>query len=77
VRLSRGYLPGMKERRWGRIIFIFQARVPFRFPPEMIHYGMTKTAQVCDRARAWLKTCSGTDVTINCVPGGAPPHPKA
>src|SRR5882724_8769291 len=44
VRLSRGYLPGMKQRNWGRIVFI-SSESAINTPAEMIHYGMTKTAQ--------------------------------
>jgi len=45
VRLSRAYLPGMKERNWGRIVFI-SSESAINTPAEMIHYGMTKTAQL-------------------------------
>ena len=45
VRLSRHYLPGMREKNWGRIIFI-SSESAVQIPAEMIHYGMTKTAQV-------------------------------
>ena len=45
VRLSRHYLPGMKQRNWGRIVFI-SSESAVQIPAEMIHYGMTKTAQL-------------------------------
>src|SRR5439155_19202625 len=45
VRLSRAYLPGMKERNWGRVVFI-SSESAINTPAEMIHYGMTKTAQL-------------------------------
>src|SRR6266571_7779519 len=45
VRLSRVYLPGMKQRTWGRIVFI-SSESAINTPAEMIHYGMTKTAQL-------------------------------
>src|SRR5438445_9310549 len=45
VRLSRHYLPGMKKRNWGRIVFI-SSESAIQIPAEMIHYGMTKTAQL-------------------------------
>src|SRR5580658_1811626 len=45
VRLARLYLPGMKQRNWGRIIFI-SSESAIQIPAEMIHYGMTKTAQL-------------------------------
>src|SRR5204863_1880591 len=44
VRLSRAYMPGMMKRNWGRIIFI-SSESGLNIPTEMIHYGMTKTAQ--------------------------------
>ena len=65
VRLSRAYLPGMKEGRWGRIIFI-SSESAVQIPVEMIHYGMTKTAQVAI-ARGLAETCTGTGVTVNSV----------
>src|SRR6266480_3909312 len=45
VRLSRVYLPGMKQRNWGRIVFI-SSECAINAPAEMVHYGMTKTAQL-------------------------------
>src|SRR5438105_8203253 len=45
VRLSRAYLAGMKQRNWGRIVFI-SSESAINTPAEMIHYGMTKTAQL-------------------------------
>src|SRR5207302_6588247 len=42
VRLSRAYLPGMKQRNWGRIVFI-SSESAINTPSEMVHYGMTKT----------------------------------
>jgi NAD(P)-dependent dehydrogenase (short-subunit alcohol dehydrogenase family) len=42
VRLSRGYMPGMLKRNWGRIVFI-SSESALNIPKEMIHYGMTKT----------------------------------
>src|SRR5260370_31465956 len=45
VRLSRAYLPGMKERNWGRIVFIISESA-INTPPERIHYGIAKTAQL-------------------------------
>ncbi|MGI8955387.1 MAG: SDR family NAD(P)-dependent oxidoreductase [Chthoniobacterales bacterium] len=65
VRLSRAYLPGMKERNWGRIIFI-SSESGLQIPAEMIHYGTTKTAQLAV-ARGLAETCAGTDVTVNSV----------
>lgn len=55
VRLSRAYIAGMKQQNWGRIIFIGSESGIFT-PKEMIHYGMTKTAQLAvsrDAIRRW------------------------
>jgi len=65
VRLSRHYLPGMKQRNWGRIVFI-SGESAVQIPPEMIHYGMTKTAQLAV-ARGLAETTVGTKVTVNTV----------
>jgi NAD(P)-dependent dehydrogenase (short-subunit alcohol dehydrogenase family) len=65
VRLSRAYLPGMLQQNWGRIIFISSESAQ-NIPAEMIHYGMTKTAQVAI-ARGLAESVSGTGVTVNSV----------
>ncbi len=65
VRLSRAYLPGMKKRNWGRIIFI-SSESGICTPAEMIHYGMTKTAQLAI-SRGLAETTAGTGVTVNAV----------
>ncbi len=65
VRLSRAYLSGMRARNWGRIIFI-SSESGIQIPAEMIHYGMTKTAQIAI-ARGLAETCAGTGVTVNAV----------
>lgn len=65
IRLSRAYLPGMKERNWGRIVFI-SSESGVNIPVEMIHYGMTKTAQLAI-ARGLAETTAGTGVTVNSV----------
>jgi NAD(P)-dependent dehydrogenase (short-subunit alcohol dehydrogenase family) len=65
VRLSRAYLSQMKERNWGRIIFI-SSESALQIPAEMIHYGMTKTAQLAV-ARGLAETCASTNVTVNSV----------
>jgi NAD(P)-dependent dehydrogenase (short-subunit alcohol dehydrogenase family) len=65
VRLSRGYLPSMKKRNWGRIVFI-SSESGVQIPVEMIHYGVTKTAQIA-LARGIAETCAGTGVTCNAV----------
>jgi NAD(P)-dependent dehydrogenase (short-subunit alcohol dehydrogenase family) len=71
IRLSRSYLPAMKQRNWGRIIFI-SSESAVQIPLEMIHYGMTKTAQLAV-SRGLAETCSGTGVTVNAVLPG-PTH---
>jgi len=68
VRLSRHYLPGMKQRNWGRIIFI-SSESAIQIPAEMIHYGMTKTAQLAV-SRGLAETTAGTAVTVNSVLAG-------
>ena len=65
VRLSRHYLPRMKKRNWGRIVFI-SSESAIQIPAEMIHYGMTKTAQLAI-ARGLAETTAGTKVTVNSV----------
>jgi NAD(P)-dependent dehydrogenase (short-subunit alcohol dehydrogenase family) len=65
VRLSRHYLPRMKEANWGRIIFI-SSESGIQIPVEMIHYGFTKTAQLAI-SRGLAETTAGTGVTVNAV----------
>jgi len=68
VRLSRAYLPGMKKRGWGRVVFI-SSESAIQIPDNMIHYGMTKTAQLAI-SRGLAETCAGTQVTVNTVMPG-------
>src|SRR5438309_3470026 len=65
VRLNRHYLPRMKQRGQGRIIFI-SSESGLQIPTEMIQYGMTKAAQLAI-ARGMAETTTGTDVTVNSV----------
>ena len=65
VRASRHYLPAMLKKNWGRIIFI-SSESGQQIPIEMIHYGMTKTAQLAV-ARGLAETTAGTGVTVNSV----------
>jgi NAD(P)-dependent dehydrogenase (short-subunit alcohol dehydrogenase family) len=65
VRLTRHYLAGMLEKNWGRVIFI-SSESGQQIPTEMIHYGMTKTAQVAI-ARGVAQTVVATGVTVNSV----------
>jgi NAD(P)-dependent dehydrogenase (short-subunit alcohol dehydrogenase family) len=77
VRLSRHYITGMKQRNWGRIIFI-SSESALQIPPESIHYGMTKAAQIAV-ARGLAETVAGTGVTVNSIlpgPTRAPDDPR-
>jgi NAD(P)-dependent dehydrogenase (short-subunit alcohol dehydrogenase family) len=65
VRLSRHYLPAMKAKNWGRIVFV-SSESALQIPAEMIHYGMTKTAELAI-ARGLAETTAGTGVTVNSV----------
>ncbi|MEZ2350086.1 SDR family NAD(P)-dependent oxidoreductase [Caballeronia sp. RCC_10] len=65
VRLSRAYLPKMKAKNWGRVVFI-SSESGIQIPVEMIHYGLTKTAQLA-LSRGLAETCAGTGVTVNAV----------
>ena len=65
VRLTRHYLPGRKARNWGRVVFV-SSESGVQIPSEMIHYGMTKTAQLAI-ARGVAETTAGTGVTVNSV----------
>ena len=65
VRLSRFYLPKMTAARWGRIVFI-SSESGVNTPTEMVHYGLTKTAQLA-LSRGLAQTAAGTGVTVNSV----------
>jgi NAD(P)-dependent dehydrogenase (short-subunit alcohol dehydrogenase family) len=65
IRLARLYLPSMKKKNWGRIIFI-SSESGVQIPPEMIHYGVTKTAQLAV-SRGLAESLAGTGITVNCV----------
>ena len=65
VRLCRLYLPGMRARNWGRIIFI-SSESGIQIPTEMIHYGMSKTAQLAI-SRGLAETVAGTAITVNSI----------
>ena len=65
VRLARAYFPGMLERNWGRIIFV-SSESGLVTPGPMIHYGMTKTAQLAI-SRGLAELTKGTKVTVNSV----------
>lgn len=65
VRLARAYLSKMKAKNWGRVVFI-SSESGVQIPVEMIHYGVTKTAQL-GLSRGLAETCAGTGVTVNAV----------
>lgn len=65
VRLSRHYFPKMLKKNWGRIIFISSESAVF-IPDEMIHYGMTKAAQIAV-SRGLAELTKGTGVTVNSI----------
>jgi NAD(P)-dependent dehydrogenase (short-subunit alcohol dehydrogenase family) len=65
VRLCRYYLPRMKARGWGRIVFI-SSESAVQIPVEMIHYGFTKTGQLAI-SRGLAESTVGTGVTVNAV----------
>ncbi len=65
IRLSRHYMPKMLEKNWGRIIFL-SSESAVQIPEEMIHYGMTKTAQIAV-AGGLARMTKGTGVTVNSV----------
>jgi NAD(P)-dependent dehydrogenase (short-subunit alcohol dehydrogenase family) len=65
VRLSRSYLPGMKQRNWGRIIFI-SSESALQIPVESVQYGMSKAAEIAI-ARGLAESCAKTGVTVNSI----------
>jgi len=68
VRMTRHYLPKMLERKWGRIVFL-SSESALQIPAEMVHYGMTKTAQLAV-ARGVAESFPASGVTINSVLAG-------
>jgi NAD(P)-dependent dehydrogenase (short-subunit alcohol dehydrogenase family) len=68
VRLARNYLAGMLKKNWGRILFI-SSESAVQIPPEMVHYGMTKTAQVAV-ARGIAESVAGSGITVNSILAG-------
>jgi NAD(P)-dependent dehydrogenase (short-subunit alcohol dehydrogenase family) len=65
VRLARLCLPAMKRADFGRIVFV-SSESGVQIPAEMIHYGMTKTAQLAV-SRGLAESLAGTGITVNCV----------
>ncbi len=68
VRLSRHYFPRMLQRNDGRVIFI-SSESGVMTPPEMIHYGVTKSSQLAI-SRGLAELTKGTAVTVNTVMPG-------
>lgn len=65
VRLARDYLPGMLAQNWGRIVFV-SSESGLQIPAEMVHYGVTKAAQIA-AARGIAESVAGTGITVNSV----------
>jgi NAD(P)-dependent dehydrogenase (short-subunit alcohol dehydrogenase family) len=65
VRITRQYLPGMLERKWGRVLFV-SSESGVQIPPEMVHYGVTKAAQIA-LARGIAETIPASGVTVNSL----------
>ncbi|RLQ88163.1 SDR family NAD(P)-dependent oxidoreductase [Notoacmeibacter ruber] len=65
VRLSRAYLPAMKDKGWGRVVFL-SSESAVNIPGEMVHYGVTKAANLAT-SRGLAKVMAGTGVTVNSV----------
>lgn len=65
VRLARHYTPRMTQRGWGRVIFV-SSESAIQTPTEMVHYGMTKTAQLA-LSRGMAQEVAGTGITVNSV----------
>ena len=65
VRLTRAYLTGMLQRNWGRVIFV-SSESAIQIPEEMIHYGLTKSAQLA-LVNGIAQLTRGTGVTVNGV----------
>jgi NAD(P)-dependent dehydrogenase (short-subunit alcohol dehydrogenase family) len=65
VRITRAYVPQMRERGWGRIVFV-SSESALQIPVEMIHYGVSKAANIVV-ARGLAETFVGSNVTVNSV----------
>jgi NAD(P)-dependent dehydrogenase (short-subunit alcohol dehydrogenase family) len=65
ARLSQAYLPKMRARNWGRVLFI-ASEAGVNIPPDMIPYGVSKAAQIA-LSRGLAETTAGSEVTVNSV----------
>jgi len=71
VRLARHYVPRMVDRKWGRVVFV-SSESALHIPPEMVHYGTTKLAQL-GVGRGMAESVAGSGVTVNSILPG-PTH---
>jgi NAD(P)-dependent dehydrogenase (short-subunit alcohol dehydrogenase family) len=55
----------MVKKGWGRIVFISSAS-GLQTSPEIIHYGVTKSAQIA-LSRGLAESVAGSGVTVNAV----------
>jgi len=65
VRFARHYAPGMAQRGWGRVLFV-SSESALNIPREMVHYGMSKTAQL-SISHGLAMELAGTGVTVNAL----------
>ncbi len=65
VRLTRHYMPQMQNAGWGRVVFV-SSESAIQVPPEMVHYAVTKTAQLT-LARGFAEVAKNTNVTVNSI----------
>src|SRR5580700_8642943 len=72
VRFTRHYGPRMRDKRFGRIIFI-SSESGVQMPTEMIHYGFTKAADLA-LARGFAQALAASGVTVNAVLPGPHAH---